>query len=146
MKTMRYGSKFGVMSVVAIAMLIPAILLTGNVSTHYTIDKSTHSVIVVGQSAAQATSEIERVGGVVSESFDAIDAVITQIDAQQAASLMQRQTLHIFPNNKVDPAGKIPESYYPAQVSAERLRARGVRGDSVSVAVVDTGMWSDHEA
>ena len=40
--------------------------------------------------------------------------------------------------------GTLPETYYPSEVAAKDLQVGGVTGAGVTVAVVDSGLWSQH--
>src|SRR5262245_38209771 len=103
--------------------------------------------IVQASSAALAKRAVEEVGGVVTGDLDIIRAVGAKLDARELDALSRKPIprLHIFQEGTVQSSSvtPAPETYYPAEVAASTLHQGGVTGRGVTVAVLDTGVWSN---
>ena len=108
------------------------------------------SYIVQAASAGQAASAVVRVGGKVTSDLSVIRAVGAALDDVQLAALRSAHVprLRIFTDAVVTASsvsgGVLPETYYPSEVAAQTLQAGGITGSGVTVAVVDSGLWSQH--
>jgi serine protease AprX len=103
------------------------------------------SLILQGPSAEAAAAAVRAAGGTVTHDLSIIRAVAADVTpAQLSAALRQGGVTRVFPNAEVKTAGG-PDTFYPERVGAELLHAQGFRGDGVTVAVLDTGIWNAPE-
>jgi serine protease AprX len=107
------------------------------------------SYIVQAASAGQAASAVIRAGGKMTADLSVIRAVGAALDEDQVAALARAHVprLRIYLDATVSASsasGVLPETYYPSEVAAQPLQVGGVIGSGVTVAVVDSGLWSQH--
>src|SRR5205085_2762302 len=104
--------------------------------------------IVQAESVEVARSAVARVGGVVTGELSIIRAVGAALDDRELEALRASDVprLRIFEDSPVQAssaAGVLPETYYPSEVAASDLHLGGVTGRGVTVAVLDSGVWSN---
>lgn len=107
------------------------------------------SYIVQAASTGEAASAVARVGGKVTSDLSVIRAVAAALDDVQLAALRSAHVrrLRIYADALVtasSASGVLPETYYPSEVAAQPLQLGGITGSGVTVAVVDSGLWSQH--
>src|SRR6266850_5466396 len=103
--------------------------------------------IVQADSVELARSAVVRVGGVVTGDLSIIRAVGAALDDRELEALRASDVprLRIFEDSPVQSssaAGVLPETNYPSEVAASNLHVGGVTGRGVTVAVLDSGVWS----
>jgi len=106
-----------------------------------------HRYIVQAQSADAARAAVSRAGGVVSTDLSIIRAVAAALDEREMSTLRAQNVpqLHIYDDSAVvaSSMGTLPETYYPSEVDAANLHLGGMTGRGVTVAVIDSGLWSN---
>jgi serine protease AprX len=108
-----------------------------------------HAYIVQATSAAAAAAAVAQAGGRVTRELAVIRAVGAQLDEHALAALRVTQVaqLEVYADAAVEASsipGTLPETYYPSEVAAQQLQVGGITGTGVTVAVVDSGLWSQH--
>ena len=101
--------------------------------------------IVQAESVEVARSAVVRVGGVVTGELSIIRAVGAALDDGELEALQASDVprLRIFEDAPVQASsGHLPETNYPSEVAASNLHVGGVTGRGVTVAVLDSGVWS----
>src|SRR5256886_918704 len=101
--------------------------------------------IVQAGSVEIARSAVVRVGGVVTGDLSIIRAVGAALDDRQLEALRASDVprLRIFEDSPVQASSNhLPETNYPSEVAASNLHLGGVTGRGVTVAVLDSGVWS----
>ncbi|TLY90812.1 MAG: hypothetical protein E6K38_14715, partial [Gammaproteobacteria bacterium] len=101
--------------------------------------------IVQAESVEAARSAVARVGGVVTGELSIIRAVGAALDDRELEALRASDVprLRIFEDSPVQASsGHLPETNYPSEVAASNLHVGGVTGRGVTVAVLDSGVWS----
>ncbi|HEY4868699.1 MAG TPA: hypothetical protein VII79_01700, partial [Candidatus Dormibacteraeota bacterium] len=104
--------------------------------------------IVQAESVEVARSAVVRVGGVVTGDLSIIRAVGAALDDRELEALQASDVprLRIFEDSAVQASsapGVLPETNYPSEVAASNLHVGGVTGRGVTVAVLDSGLWSN---
>src|ERR1700704_4189638 len=104
--------------------------------------------IVQADSVEVARSAVVRVGGVVTGDLSIIRAVGAALDDRELEALRASDVprLRIFEDSPVQASsapGVLPETNYPSEVAASNLHVGGVTGRGVTVAVLDSGVWSN---
>src|SRR5712671_8221531 len=104
--------------------------------------------IVQAESVEVARSAVVRVGGVVTGDLSIIRAVGAALDERELEALRASDVprLRIFEDSPVQASsapGVLPETNYPSEVAASNLHVGGVTGRGVTVAVLDSGVWSN---
>ena len=97
--------------------------------------------IVQAHDASRAASLVQSAGGEITRELAVINGVAARLTPAQLTQLRARADVSVTPDRSLKTAGFVPESYYPAQVGAEALRAEGLTGRGITVAILDTGMW-----
>lgn len=102
--------------------------------------------IVQAASDSAAAQAVRRVGGEIVRNLAVIRAVSARLDDAQAAALRGSGVagLGLYADGTVTASGTLPETYYPSEVAARQLHLGGTTGTGVTVAVVDSGLWSQH--
>ena len=107
-----------------------------------------HAYIVQARSAAEARAAVIHAGGRVDRDLSVIRAVGALLDARALAALRTAPVprLEVYDDAAVSASsvGTLPETYYPSEVEARKLHVGGTTGTGVTVAVVDSGLWSQH--
>src|SRR5438477_3103128 len=101
--------------------------------------------IVQAESVELARSAVVRAGGVVTGDLSIIRAVGAALDDRELEALRASDVprLRIFEDSPVQASsGHLPETNYPSEVAASHLHVGGVTGRGVTVAVLDSGVWS----
>ncbi|TLY64139.1 MAG: hypothetical protein E6K45_12310, partial [Gammaproteobacteria bacterium] len=101
--------------------------------------------IVQAESVEVARSAVARVGGVVTGDLSIIRAVGAALDDRELEALRASDVprLRIFEDSPVQASSShLPETNYPSEVAASNLHVGGVTGRGVTVAVLDSGVWS----
>src|SRR5437763_12774509 len=101
--------------------------------------------IVQAESVEIARSAVVRVGGVVTGDLSIIRAVGAALDDRQLEALRASDVprLRIFEDSPVQASSNhLPETNYPSEVAASNLPLGGVTARGVTVAVLDSGVWS----
>jgi len=106
-----------------------------------------HPYIVQADSADAARIAVQDVGGAVTGDLSVIRAVAASLDDGELAALRAERSarLQIYDDTPVSASstgGALPETYYPSEVDASSMHIGGLTGRGVTVAVVDSGMWS----
>jgi len=86
-----------------------------------------------------------RVGGLVTGDLSIIRAVGAALDDRELEALRAADVprLRIFEDSAVQASSsRLPETNYPSEVAASDLHVGGVTGRGVTVAVLDSGVWS----
>ena len=102
-------------------------------------------VIVQADSADAAARLVEATGGEVAFRLNIINAVQARLTGGQARTISRMNGIRVFNDAPVATAGNVPDSHYPVQVGAADLWAQGVTGRNVTVAVIDSGLWTQHK-
>ena len=102
--------------------------------------------IVQAASDSAAAQAVQRVGGEVTQNLAVIRAVAARLDQAQLAALRGAGApgLEVYTDHTVEASGTLPETWYPSEVDARALHVGGTTGTGVTVAVVDSGLWSQH--
>ncbi|HLJ39476.1 MAG TPA: S8 family peptidase [Steroidobacteraceae bacterium] len=102
--------------------------------------------IVQAASDSAAAQAVLRVGGEITRNLAVIRAVGARLDDRQVAALRGGggAGLELYSDRTVKASGTLPETYYPSEVDARNLHLGGTTGSGVTVAVVDSGLWSQH--
>lgn len=106
-----------------------------------------HRYIVQARSAAEAGVAVTQAGGRVSRELSVIRAVSALLDERELAALRRAAVplLEIYDDAQVQASSAgLPETYYPSEIGARQLQLGGTVGTGVTVAVVDSGLWSQH--
>ena len=105
--------------------------------------------IVQGQNVQRVAQQVRQVGGIITHELSLIQAVGARLNPAQAAALQAEAGMRLFADRPVIiPAGRMPgqpshpTTDYPTLVGADALHAAGITGQGVTVAVIDTGYWS----
>ena len=103
-----------------------------------------------GADAAAVAKLVKAAGGTVTHELGIIRAVAADLTLEQVAELRRIATSpRIYRNRPVRVSGasggngKISDTLYPTLVAADLLHDQGIDGSGVTVAVLDTGFWSD---
>src|SRR2546421_4226972 len=102
--------------------------------------------IVQAESVEVARSAVVHVGGVVTGELSIIRAVGAALDDQELEALRASDVprLRIFEDAPVQASSNgPPETNYPSEAAASNLHLGGVTGRGVTVAVLDSGVWSN---
>jgi serine protease AprX len=96
-----------------------------------------------------ARSAVLQVGGVITGDLGIIRAVGASLDEWEIAALRAGDipALRIFADTPVKASsimGTLPETYYPTEVAATELQVGGITGSGVTVAILDSGLWTQH--
>lgn len=114
-------------------------------------DERAIHVIVTASSAHLASSAVREAGGSVTHELDLIDSVGAVVDANGLLALSSRSGIEVFEDGVLELAGKpssastsgaIPYTNYPSLVGADRVHAGGITGAGITIAVLDSGSWS----
>ena len=105
-----------------------------------------YSYIVQARSAAEAGRAVTHAGGRVRSELPVIGAVSALLDGDELAALRGVPYLEVYDDAQVHASsvGTLPETYYPSEIAARQLHLGGTVGTGVTVAVVDSGLWSQH--
>ena len=106
-----------------------------------------HAYIVQARSAAEAGRAVAQAGGEVRSDLSLIHAVSALLDERELAALRRASVplLEIYDDAQVQSSSQgPPETYYPSEIGAQQLQIGGTVGTGVTVAVVDSGLWSQH--
>src|SRR5258708_7303229 len=101
--------------------------------------------IVQAETVEAARNAVVRVGGVVTDELSIIRAVGAALDDRELEALQASDVprLRIFEDSPVQASSShLPETNYPSEVAASNLHVGGVTGRGVTVAVIDSGVWS----
>ncbi|MEM8933972.1 MAG: S8 family serine peptidase, partial [Acidobacteriota bacterium] len=109
--------------------------------------------IVEATSTELARARVEQVGGEVTHELEVISAVAARLDAGQHRRLIELDpSLRIVRDAAVTlsttgsgASAETDRAAVPAKIGADTLHAQGIRGQGITVAVLDTGLWN-HEA
>src|SRR5256885_6717450 len=102
--------------------------------------------IVQAESVEVARSAVMHVGGVVTGELSIIRAVGAALDDRELEALQASDVprLRIYEDAPVSASSNgPPETNYPSEVAASNLHLGGVTGRGVTVAVLDSGVWSN---
>jgi serine protease AprX len=106
----------------------------------------TRSYLVQADSASAAAAAVVKSGGKVTRDLSIVRAVAARLSDTQLAALRRSRAprVRVFVDGTVTAtsAGSLPETYYPSEIGAQPLQAGGITGAGVTVAVVDSGIWS----
>lgn len=110
-------------------------------------------VLVQAQSTRSAAAAVAAVGGHTTKPLPIIDGVAATIPADQVRTLAGRAGIRSVTADRVarvasvpsDASPAAPASVYGAEVAADKLRARGARGQGVTVALLDTGVTPNRD-
>ena len=142
----------------ALVVLLLAVSETGAGGTKHrasaaSAEALTESVLiqaVQGADAAAVAKLVKAAGGTVTHELGIIRAVAADLTLEQVAELRRIATSpRIYRNRPVRVSGasggngKISDTLYPTLVAADLLHDQGIDGSGVTVAVLDTGFWSD---
>ena len=135
---MRFGRTW---QVAAVATLSVAGFFWGTTERQAT--DATQRVIVQAASLEEATAAVEAVGGEVTHELGIINAVAATLDADQQDRVAANPDItRVHADLDTTVAGTPqPHTFYPSLVEADRLHDEGITGASVSVAVLDSGVW-----
>jgi serine protease AprX len=126
----------------------------------------TARLIVQAQRISLARVSVEQVGGTLCRELAVIDGVSATLTDEQANALRARPDLRVFADRAVSSLGKISSlltqstavytdgtavtgaanklsSSYRVLVSADQLQQARVTGKDVTIAVLDSGFWTD---
>ena len=110
--------------------------------------RTPHAYIVQARSAAEAGRAVRQAGGQVRRELSVIRGVSAFLDARALAALHGAcvPLLEVYDDSEVRATsfGTLPETYYPSEIGARQLQVGGTLGNGVTVAVVDSGLWSQH--
>ncbi|HWZ62090.1 MAG TPA: S8 family serine peptidase, partial [Steroidobacteraceae bacterium] len=104
--------------------------------------------IVQARSADEAGRAVRQAGGQVRAELPVIRAVSAVLDQRELGALQRAAVplLEVYDDSQVRASslGALPETYYPSEIGARPLHTGGTVGTGVTVAVVDSGLWSQH--
>lgn len=110
------------------------------------------SYIVQSVSTEAAAERVLTVGGEVRQSLDVINAVSADLTADQAAELRDRPGIRVYEDRTVQgetkagaaslAALKADVRYQFQVLSVDSLHQAGIVGRNVTVAMLDSGLWS----
>ena len=128
---------------VVMVSLAAALLATLQVADR-TVESWRASFIVQADTVAAAAAAVESVGGAVTHRMEIIDGVGAVLSKAQREALSRAPRLRaLFPNRSVEVASaSTPQADFPMLVSADVLHLEGISGAGVTVAVLDSGIWS----
>jgi subtilisin family serine protease len=128
--------------------LTPAVSLSQNAPAARYIVQST--------TAQAAHAQVVNAGGTARTDVTVINAVIADLSLAQATKLSADPQLRVFKDHSLTTrtltdyftdgtsvSAKSFETNYPMLVGADALHEAGITGDGVTIAVLDTGLWSD---
>ena len=117
----------------------------------------TQTYIVQGHELTTLKAAVATVGGEITHELGIINAVAVKLSAAQLRALKGRDEIRrIYADAAVEISGKggngdgggkggnIDSTYVPTMTGAADLHAEGTDGTGVTVAVIDTGAWSDY--
>ena len=111
-------------------------------------DGTRRPYIVQARTAAEAGTAVRQAGGVVRDELSVIRAVSALLGERELVALQRAPApqliVHEDTQVRASSLGTLPETYYPSEVGARNLQVGGITGAGVTVAVVDSGLWSQH--
>ena len=111
------------------------------------VEGAPRAYIVQALSAAEARRAVTQAGGQVRRELAVIRAVSALLDERELAALRRASVplLEVYDDAQVQASSVgLPETYYPSEIGAQQLHLGGTVGTGVTVAVVDSGLWSQH--
>jgi len=108
----------------------------------------TASYIIQADSLETAVELVRQVGGKVSDELGIIRAVGAVLTPRQVEMLRAHGgRVKVFEDGKVSVSStNVPETYFPALIGATDLHGAGIDGRGVTIAVLDTGLWTNKKA
>ena len=117
--------------------------------------------IVRGARVAVLRSAVAAVGGRVTHELEIISAVAAELTPAQAEALRAHPAVTLFADHGIDMVGRspserarerwrdvvladVPEAEFRRRIGIDEAYARGFDGDGVTIAVIDTGYWSNY--
>ncbi len=149
---------FVAISVVASAIVINAPSKTVNLNNSTDViaeNRDAKSYILQGATPESLHKLVDRVGGNVSRKFPIINAISAMLTPNQAAKIRELGSVRIQDDRSVVTSGLLTEitssitkkvkmnNHIAEQVEADRVHDLGIKGQGVTVAVVDSGtnLW-----
>ena len=125
-------------------LILAATLTAASVTTHDISDqKNRQSFIISSSSLANARARVDAVGGLITHELAIIDAIAATLDARQLRVLRKSKDLKFFADATVEVNGhEAHDAAHVELIGAEHLHAKGLYGDGVTVAILDTGIWN----
>jgi len=115
------------------------------------------SYIVQGSNTEMVSDLVEQAGGTVTHELDIIHGVAAELTPGQHTALESLDgVLRISGNHPAELTGKPPknddgdnpstmvETFYPTHLGADLLRTQGINGFGVTIAVLDSGIFTDN--
>jgi serine protease AprX len=140
------GAVTGILSLVVLSGGDAARPAAG-VLAHGAAEVAPRAYIVQARSAAEAGRAVTQAGGQVRTELSVIRAVSALLDERELAALRRAAVplLQVYDDAQVQASSQgLPETYYPSEIGAQQLQVGGTLGTGVTVAVVDSGLWSQH--
>jgi serine protease AprX len=142
---------FRVLIVVAVAF-VPALLPGAASGISSTAPKSSRVAVIVQSSAGSeaAREAVESVGGSVGFNLPIVHGVSATVRRDALARLRSTPGILVSPDSKVGfdgaaaQAGAATDAWIPRIVNANKLWKEGHKGQSVTVALLDTGVYREH--
>ena len=129
--------------IACITVLVMAIVVGIVLLIDTPAEEPTTSVIVQGKDLADVRAAVESAGGEITHELGVIRSVGAVLTESQLEGLEETPGLRIHENRSVEVAGKPGVvSYFPQVIGADLLHLEGVTGRGVTIAVLDTGTYS----
>src|SRR3569833_2244707 len=143
----------------------------GQASTRVNTWSPTHPYIIQSRSTFEAAKGVTQVGAKVRQDLPIIHGVVADLSARQAAQIRSHPDAHDFADRAVGPRGAAPPppptntlaywlslvfsdgaavtghanqfvTNFPILGGADTVQARGITGKGVTIAILDTGIWT----
>ncbi len=98
--------------------------------------------LVQADSATAAADLVRRAGGEVLDELGIIRAVGASLTASQRAEIQASGAATLYEDRGLTVSQSAPETHFPGLIGAADLHVAGLTGRGVSVAVLDTGIWT----
>ena len=108
---------------------------------HSPVEQRRDFLVQAGGTAA-AADLVRRVGGEVLDELNVIRAVGASLTASQLAELRATDGATLYEDRGLTVSQAAPETHFPGLIGAADLHVAGLTGRGVTVAVLDTGLWT----
>ncbi|MCX7065182.1 MAG: S8 family serine peptidase, partial [Proteobacteria bacterium] len=101
--------------------------------------------ILKSQDIDATKAAVAAAGGRVTHDLSIIGAIAAELTDVQLDAVRGSTDAKVFASPAVKTSGSVADSGYPVVVGADALHDGGVNGAGITVAVLDTGFWRNHE-
>ncbi len=121
--------------------MLASLTASALMSIHQPVDRQ--SIIIQGKDLAAVKLAVQSVGGEITHELGVINAVSAQLTSKQIMAMRSHaQVRQVYANRTADVAGQVFDTHYPTLIGADDLHSQGIKGQGVTVEVLDTGLWS----